>query len=81
MSLPELPQPYTEVSYNLDDVQTTTITFQSCKSQIEKDKKIKEIEERKMKKLEKIKEEMEKIKKENPGIEIDEETFLGNVTF
>jgi F0F1-type ATP synthase assembly protein I len=77
MTLPEYPQQYTDVSFHLVQTETKSITFRSYKSQIQRDIKLKEAEERKLKKLEKDRKEMEKSKKENPGMDIDEETFLG----
>jgi hypothetical protein len=43
--------------------------------------KLKETEEWKWKKLERKRGEMEKMKKENLGIDIDEETFLGIINY
>jgi hypothetical protein len=76
VTLPKYPQKYTDVSFHLVKTETKSITFQSCKSQIRRDIKLKEKEE-KLTNLEKKREEMEKIKKENFGLELDEETFLG----
>lgn len=76
VTLPEYPQKNNDVSFHLAETETKTIMFQSRKSHIQRDKKLKEIDERKLKKNEKG-EGMEKNKKENLGIEIDEETFLG----
>ncbi|XP_069678702.1 cilia- and flagella-associated protein 44 [Periplaneta americana] len=78
VTLPEEPQSYTKVSFNLIQSEIKTLTFHSCKSQIRRDILLEEIEQRKIKKLEKKREELEKIKKENPGIDIDEETFLAD---
>jgi CRISPR/Cas system CMR-associated protein Cmr1 (group 7 of RAMP superfamily) len=79
--LPEYPQNYTDVSFHLVKSNTKSITFQSCKSQIRRDMNWKEIEEWKLKKLERKKEELDKIKKEDLGIDIDEETFLGIINY
>lgn len=77
IQLPAQEQPYTGVSFKLQlDPQCNTFT--SYKSQIKRDIKLKEIEEKKAKKRAKKMEEMEKVKKENPGLEIDEEAFLGD---
>jgi hypothetical protein len=81
VALPEYPQEYTDVSFHLSRTKTKSITFQSCKSQIRRDKKLKETGERKLKKLEWKREEMNKIKKENLEIDIDEETFLGIINY
>lgn len=80
VQVPEVPQSYTKVSFLLT-VQPTYKNFLTYKAQIRRDIKIREIEERKAKKVEKKRKEMEKIKKENPGLEIDEEAFLGNYKF
>lgn len=74
--VPKTPQDYTTVSYELK-VDVTAKCFKTYKAQIRRDIKIKEIEEKKAKKIEKKREEMERVKKENPGLEIDEEVFLG----
>ncbi|KAJ8952048.1 hypothetical protein NQ318_010958 [Aromia moschata] len=52
--------------------------FKTYKSQIRRDIKIKEIQDRKAKKLAKKLEELERVKKENPGLEIDEDAFLAD---
>jgi hypothetical protein len=75
--LPEYPQEYTEVSFHLVKTKTKSMMFQRCKSQICRDMNLKEIEEWKLKKLERKRDKMDKIKKENLGIDIDKETFLG----
>jgi hypothetical protein len=79
--LPEYPQEYTDVSFHLMKTKTKGLTFQSCKSQIHREMKLKEIQEWKLKKLERKREEMDKIKKENLGIDIHEETFLGIINY
>lgn len=79
--LPQYPQEYTDVSFHLVKTKTKSITFHSCKSQIRRDMNLKEIEEWKLKKLERKREEMDKIKKENLGMDIDEETFLGIINY
>lgn len=76
ISLPTEEQSYTSVSFKLE-LQPQYNTFTTYKSQIKRDNKIRQIEEKKAKKVAKKREEMERIKKENPGLEIDEETFLG----
>jgi hypothetical protein len=77
VTLPEYPQKYTDVSFHLVKTETKSTTFQSCKSQIQRDVKLKEKEGKILKNLEKKREEMEKIKKENSGLQPDEDTFLG----
>lgn len=76
VDVPRTPQEYTTVSYELK-VEMTTRCFKTYKAQIRRDIKIKEIEKKKAIKIEKKREEMEKVKKENPGLEIDEDVFLG----
>ncbi|ERL94503.1 hypothetical protein D910_11780 [Dendroctonus ponderosae] len=77
ISLPTEEQPYTGVSFKLE-LRPQCNTFTTYKSQIKRDNKIRQIEEKKAKKVAKKREEMERIKKENPGLEIDEETFLAD---
>lgn len=74
--VPKTPQDYTTVTYQLN-VDVKTRCFKTYKAQIRRDIKIREIEERKAKKIERKREEMERVKKENPGLEIDEDVFLG----
>lgn len=76
ITLPAEPQSYVEKSYLLD-VQVLLQRFTTYKAQIRRDIKLAEVEAIKAKKLEKKRKEMEKVKKENPGLEIDEELFLG----
>lgn len=76
VDVPNEPQDYTDVSYLLN-LEPKFKNFVTYKAQIRRDIKLKEIEERKNKKREKKKKEMQKIQKENPGLDIDEETFLG----
>lgn len=76
VKVPTETQNYTQVSYLLD-LQPKFKNFTTYKSQIRRNIKLKEIAERKEKKREKKRKEMEKVKKENPGLEIDEEAFLG----
>ncbi|XP_050303878.1 cilia- and flagella-associated protein 44 [Anthonomus grandis grandis] len=77
IELPSEEQSYTSISFNLYLTARYNV-FKSYKSQIKRDIKIREIEERKEKKVAKKRIEMEQIKKENPGLEIDEETFLAD---
>lgn len=73
--VPTEPQNYTQVSFQLD-LQPIFKNFTTYKSQIRRNIKLKEIEERKEKKRDKKRKELEKIEKKNPGLEIDEDTFL-----
>lgn len=76
-TLPQKPVSYTKTSYLLR-ITPKEKQFQSCKSQIRRDIIIRELELKKFAKLERKKKELERIKKDNPGIIIDEEVFLGN---
>lgn len=76
VDVPTEPQPYTTITYILH-LQPITQKFVTYKAQIRRDIKMREIEARKAKKLDKKREELEKIKKDNPGLDIDEEVFLG----
>lgn len=77
VELPTEPQDYTRISLLLN-VEPKYKNFLTYKSQIRRDNKLREIEERKSKKREKKRKEMERIQKENPGLEIDEDLFLGS---
>lgn len=76
--LPESPVSYTDISYRLTHVKPRSLVFKSTKGQIIRDQKIAEMEERKDAKLEKKRNELAKIKAENPGANINEETFLAD---
>lgn len=76
VEVPTDPQSYTEVSFLLE-VEPKYKNFVTYKAQILRDIKLNEIEARKAKKREKKRKEMVKILQENPGLEIDEEIFLG----
>lgn len=75
IDVPSVPQDYTNITYELK-VEVKEKRFKTYKAQIRRDIKIAEIEKRKAEKLEKKMEELERVKKENPGLEIDEEVFL-----
>lgn len=77
VEVPFEPQNYTDVSYALS-VSPKYKNFTTYKAQIRRDIKLAEIAARKAKKVAKKRKEMEKLKKENPGYEIDEETFLAD---
>ncbi|XP_049825621.1 cilia- and flagella-associated protein 44 isoform X2 [Aethina tumida] len=76
-TLPQKPVSYTKTSYLLR-ITPKEKQFQSCKSQIRRDIIIRELELKKFAKLERKKKELERIKKDNPGIIIDEEVFLAD---
>lgn len=80
VELPCTQQTYTSKSYklNLDPVYNRFTTY---KSQIRRNKKVKKINAKKQKKLTKKQKELQKIKEENPGMELDEEAFLGIESF
>lgn len=77
VQVPSELQLYTDVSYLLK-LSTKHAQFTTYKSQIRRDIKIAEIERRKAAKVERKREEMEAIKKENPGLDIDEDVFLAD---
>ncbi|XP_015185345.1 PREDICTED: cilia- and flagella-associated protein 44 [Polistes dominula] len=76
VELPQSPQSYVKISYELTHCKPAVFKFHSVKSAIRRNIIKNEIEKKKMIKVEKKREEMEKIKEANPGIEIDEEAFL-----
>lgn len=76
ITVPTVPQDYTTITYALK-VERIRQRFVTYKAQIRRDIKLREIEARKAVKREKKRVEMEKFKKENPGLEVDEEIFLG----
>lgn len=78
VEVPTKPQDYTKVSFLLD-LKPKYKNFVTYKAQIRRDIKLKEIEERKEKKRDVKRKKMEEIKKENPGLELDEEIFLGRI--
>lgn len=76
ITVPTEPQDYTKITYTLY-VEIIRQRFITYKAQIRRDIKIRQIEAQKAAKREKKRVAMEKLKKENPGLEIDEEIFLG----
>ncbi|KAF7417837.1 hypothetical protein HZH68_000490 [Vespula germanica] len=76
IQLPQSPQAYVKTSYELTLSKLALFKFHSVKSAIRIDILKKEIENKKMIKIAKKREEMERIREANPGIEIDEESFL-----
>lgn len=76
MKAPKEPQAYTTVSYLLK-LEPQVNKFTTYKAQIRRDIKIREIEAKKAEKVAKKRVAMEKLKAENPGLDIDEEIFLG----
>lgn len=80
VDVPTEPQFYTTVSFLLK-LKTKIRKFCSYKSQIRRDIEISIIEAKKAEKVEKKRIDMEKIKEENPGLEIDEELFLGKINY
>ncbi|KAL2733263.1 cilia- and flagella-associated protein 44 isoform X1 [Vespula maculifrons] len=76
IQLPQSPQAYVKTSYELTLSKPALFKFHSVKSAIRIDILKKEIENKKMIKIAKKREEMERIREANPGIEIDEESFL-----
>jgi hypothetical protein len=78
--LPEYPQEYTDVSFHLSRTKTKSITFQSCKSQNQRDEKLK-TGEWKLKKVDWKCEDMNKIKKEYLEIDIHKEISQGMINY
>lgn len=76
VKVPREPQEYTQVSFLLN-YESKYKNFVTYKAQIRRDIKVAEISKKKEKKREKKRKEMERILKENPGLDLDEETFLG----
>lgn len=66
----------TSISYQLRQIPTMKMRFSSSKSEIRRQIKRDIIAKRKEAKKERKMEELEKIKKANPGIQIDEDAFL-----
>lgn len=77
VDVPSFPQEYTKISYLLH-LKPIHNKFTTYKAQIRRDIKIREIEARKAAKVEKKRKEMERIKRENPGLDIDEDIFLAD---
>ncbi|XP_022906281.2 cilia- and flagella-associated protein 44 [Onthophagus taurus] len=75
--LPHEQQQYTTITYVLH-VNPIVQRFYTYKSQIRRDIYLKEVAARKLKKLEKKKKALEIYKKENEGLEVDEELFLAD---
>lgn len=80
VELPGDRQEYTSKSFQLN-LDPKYNRFKTYKSQIRRNKKIQQIEAKKSKKLKKKLKELEKVKQENPGLEIDEDAFLGTELF
>lgn len=76
--MPERPKSYTDTSYKLGHVRWNSTKFVSKKGEIRRELKLQEIEARKEAKKAKKKLTLDRLRKDNPGIQIDEETFFGN---
>lgn len=76
--LPEQPRSYTEISYRLTHIKPKILKFISTKGTIRRNEKLVAIEKRKEKKRKRKLKELEKIRKDNPGAEINEEAFLAD---
>ena len=76
VELPEKPQAYTTISYELVECAPKCFKFQSTKSAIQRELMRLEIEEKKEAERDARRQKMERIRAENPGIDIDEEVFL-----
>lgn len=78
VDLPEAALPYTNLSYRLEHVDAKVFKFVSIKSSLRRAIYLAQAEDRKFEKKMKKVRSLEKLRKENPDIKIDEETFLGN---
>lgn len=77
-ALPERERSYTMISFVLPHIEQKKLIFKSTKSQIRRDLWIKEQEEKgEAKRLKKM-ESLQRLRIENPGVDIDEETFLAD---
>lgn len=76
VTVPADQQYYTTITYILH-IDPIVNKFTTYKAQIRRDIKIREIEARKEAKREKKRAEMKKLMAENPGLEVDEDVFLG----
>lgn len=74
--MPERTRSYTELSYKLEHIEYKLFQFESKKSELRREIYLSEIENIKLAKVMKKKQSLERIRKENPDIKIDEETFL-----
>ncbi|XP_015588735.2 uncharacterized protein LOC107264707 [Cephus cinctus] len=76
VTLPDVPQNYTKMSYELVRCELRIFKFQSVKSAIRRALIQAEIQKKKEEKLAKKKQALEQLRVDNPGIDIDEEAFL-----
>ncbi|KAK0088856.1 hypothetical protein PV325_010453 [Microctonus aethiopoides] len=79
IDLPDAPQSYTTVSYELINCETKIFKFHSVKSRIHRENVRLEIEENKVVMKQDLYGKMKDLEANNPSIEIDEQTFLLNV--
>lgn len=75
--VPERSRSYTALSYRLTHIEPKTYVFKSTKSQLRREIRLREIEDLRLLKRAKKMRSLEKLRKENPDIKVDEETFLG----
>lgn len=78
--LPSTPQPYTIASYELIQCRPKAFKFHSVKSAIQTELIRLQREKEKKEKIAKKRKEIEQLIAESPGLEINEETFLGQYT-
>lgn len=78
IDLPERPNSFTDTSFHLSQIPIDHFNFKSIKSQIKRSEKVRQIEMKKEKKRQRKLQELERRKKENPGVEINEESFLAD---
>lgn len=77
--LPSTLQPYTTASYELVQCRPKIFKFHSVKSAIRRELIRLQREKKKKEKIAKRREEIDRLIAENPGIEINEETFLSYI--
>lgn len=78
VDLPERSNSYTDTSYHLNHIPMEHFKFQSIKSQIRRNEKIKQIEAKKELKRQRKLRQLEAMKKENPMVDINEDSFLAD---
>lgn len=78
IDVPERSRSYTILSYRLTHIEIKTFVFKSTKSELRREIRLKEIEDLRLLKRTKKMRSLEKLRKENPDIKVDEETFLGS---
>lgn len=78
VDVPEEPQKYTTTSLRLTQCKPIEFKFQSVKSSILREEVRAKNEAIKAQKIMAKREELKELLESNPGMEVDEQTFLGN---